>query len=98
MLPDEKPHIAEKEAPEEQDAPITKEEFRAQMQRITERAKAAGLNPVQMMIQTYADQGRAIGRGMLGVFLASLENADSPNASDRRVRELEAELAALKRK
>ncbi len=65
-MPDEKP-TAENEV---QDAPLTKEEFSAQMQRLTERAKAAGLNPLQTLAQTYAKRGMCIIEGLL----ASLEN------------------------
>ncbi len=71
MLPDENPPIAENEpAP---DAPLTKEEFADQMQRLTERARAAGLNPIHTMVQTYAKRGMAIVEGLL----ASLESDDS---------------------
>ena len=66
----------ENEAPKEvgQDAPLTKEEFAAQMQRLTERARAAGLNPIQTMVHTYAKRGMSIIEGLL----ASLENEDGP--------------------
>ena len=75
MLPDEKPPIAETEAAkeDEQDAPLTKEEFATQMKRLTERARAAGLNPIRTMAQTYAKRGMAILDGLL----ASLEHDDS---------------------
>lgn len=79
MSPDEKRPIAENEAPKEveqvseQDTPLTQEEFEAQMQRLTERAKAAGLNPIQTMLHSYASRGRAIINSLLG----ALENADS---------------------
>ena len=43
------------------------------MQRLTERAKAAGLNPIQTMLHSYASRGRAIINSLLG----ALENADS---------------------
>ena len=71
MPPDEKHPIAENEP--EQEAPLTKEEFTAQMQRLTERARAAGLNPIHTMAHTYAKQGMNILEGLL----ASLENANS---------------------
>ena len=65
-MADEKPPIA--------DAPLTQEEFAAQLQRLTERARAAGLKPAQTMIQTYARKGMA----MLESALDALENAESP--------------------
>ena len=58
----------------EQDAPLTKEQFAAQMQRLNERARAAGLKPLQLMAQTYAKLGMAMLEGVL----ASLESDDSP--------------------
>ena len=84
---DEKPLIAENEAPKEveqaiepaQDAPLTKEEFSAQMQRLAKRARAAGLSPLQVMAQTYAKRGMAILDGLLG----ALENADSPKKKEK---------------
>ncbi len=78
MPSDEKQPIEENDVPKKnedpaQDVPLTKEEFAAQMQRLTERARAAGLNPIQTMARTYANLGMA----MLNGILASLENADS---------------------
>ena len=70
-MPDKKSPIAENEVPKE-DAPLTKEEFAAQMQRLTERARAAGLQPLKTLANTYLRQGMTILEG----FLASLENAD----------------------
>lgn len=70
MSTDEKPPIAE------EDAPLTKEEFAAQMHLLTERARAAGLNPIQTMAQSYVRQGMVILDGLL----ASLEN----NASSEK--------------
>ena len=78
---DDKPPIAENETPKEveqviepaQDAHLTKETSSAQMQRLTERARAAGLSPLQVMAQTYAKRGLAILDGLLG----ALENANS---------------------
>ena len=71
-MSDEKRPIAENEVPKE-DVPLTKEQFATQLQRLTERARAAGLNPLKAMAQTYARQGRAILEGIL----ASLENEES---------------------
>lgn len=79
MSPDEKRPIAESEAPKEQDAPLTQEMFAAQMQRLTERARAAGLSPIQTMLQTYAERGRTIIEGMLGAF----ENEDSSKKKEK---------------
>ena len=71
MATDEKPPIAEKGP--EQDAPLTKEEFTTSLQRLIERARAAGLHPIHTMAKTYAKQGMTILEGLL----ASLENANS---------------------
>ena len=60
----------------EQDAPLTKEEFTAQLQRLTERAKAAGLHPIRTMAHTYAKQGMSIGRGILAAIMDGLEGDD----------------------
>jgi hypothetical protein len=71
-------NLVENEAPKEQvpgqaiepqEAPLTKEMFSAQMQRLTERAKAAGLNPIQTLAKTYVKQGMVI----IEALLASLE-------------------------
>ena len=74
-MSDEKPPIADNEVPKEaeSDAPLTTAMFSAQMQRLTERARAAGLKPLHMMAQTYARRGMA----MLDGLLASLESNDS---------------------
>ena len=86
MSPDKKRLLAKKEAPQEveqvseqaielaQDAPITKEIFEAQVQRLIERARAAGLNPVRTLARTYAKRGLAILDGLL----SALENERSP--------------------
>mgnify|MGYP001579455470 CR=1 FL=1 len=83
MATDEKTLITENTAPDgvvqgqvtepDQDTPLTQEQFAAQMQRLAERARAAGLNPLQTMAQTYARRGMAILEGLL----ASLESDDS---------------------
>lgn len=57
-----------------QDAPLTQEEYAAQLQRLIERGKAAGLKPAQTMIRTYA-------RKVMSIFesaLDALESDDSP--------------------
>ena len=88
MPPDKKTPIAKNEAPKaessrngevEQDAPLTKEAFFAQMQRLTERARAAGLKPLHAMAQTYARRGMAILDGLL----ASLENDGSSKKKEK---------------
>ena len=73
MLPDENHPIAEDEVPK-QNAPLSKEVLVAQMQRLTERAKAAGLSPIHTLVQTYIKQVRTIIEGLLD----SLENEKSP--------------------
>lgn len=75
MSPDEEHPIAENEAPKEDEmnGPLTKEQFFEQMRQLTERARAAGLNPVQTMARTYIKHGMAIIEGLL----ASLENVDT---------------------
>ena len=72
MSPDKHPTIAENEAQTE-DAPLTKEMFSANLQQLIERARAAGLNPIQTMAKTYVKQGMAILEGLL----ASLESDDN---------------------
>lgn len=90
MSPDETP-MAEHERPKkvvpkkrkrepEQDVPLTKEEFVAQMKQLTERARAAGLSPLQTLVETYAGRGRAILAGVL----SALENADEKPKRKRR--------------
>lgn len=66
-MPDEKLPIAEN------DAPLTQEEYAAELQRLTERARASGLNPIQAMAHGFLRQGM----GKIEGFLASLESNDS---------------------
>lgn len=63
-----------------QDVPLTKETFIDQMHRLTERAKAAGMNPIQVMAQTYARRGMGILEGLLG----SLENTDNSKTKKKK--------------
>ncbi len=63
MSPDEKPPIAEKEAPKEDE-----------LQQFVERARVAWLNPLQTLAETYGRRVRAIAESVL----TSLENDDSP--------------------
>ena len=94
MSPDEKRPIAENEAPKEveqvpvqaiesasggEDAPLTKEAFSAEMDRLAERARAAGLNPIRAMAQTYARQGLAIVEGLL----VALEHKDTAKKKEK---------------
>ncbi len=74
MSSDENRPIAENEETKEGGVPLTKEDFAAQMKQLTERARAAGLNPIQTMARTYIKQGMAIIEGLL----TSLESNDSP--------------------
>ena len=80
MLPDETRPTAENEAQKvvvtsepAKDAPLTQEEFAIEMQRLTERARAAGLSPLHTMAQTYLRQGMVILEGVV----ASLDTDDS---------------------
>lgn len=80
MPPDEKHPIAENEATNEveQNAPITDEQLAAQMERLAEQAKAAGLNPIKIMVQTYAKKGRAASLALLDGLLGAIEDDDTP--------------------
>ena len=87
MLPDEENPIAETEAQAEseapaeteqavepaEEAPLTKEVFLAQIQRLSKRAKAAGWSPLRTMAQTYVKRGMAVIEGLL----VGLENEAS---------------------
>ena len=71
--------IVENESPKEQDVPkeqdmhLTKEMFITQLQQLIERAKAAGLHPIQTMAKAYVKQGTTILEGLL----SSLENENT---------------------
>jgi len=52
---------------------MTQEEFSAQMAQLTDRARAAGLRPIQAMLTTYVKQGMT----MLDKLLEGLEPVDS---------------------
>lgn len=86
MLPDEKHPIAETKAPKEveiepaQDDPLTKAQFSAQIERLAERARRTGFNPIQAMFQSYARQGMSILDGLL----VALENTDSPKKKKKK--------------
>ena len=55
------------------DALMTQEQFTAQLTQLTERAKAAGLRPIQAMLTSYIKQGM----NMLDKMLEGLEPVDS---------------------
>ena len=76
MVQDEKRPTVEEPA---QDAPLTMEQFTAQMQRLTERARDAGLKPLKTMTRTYARRFMGIIEG----FLASLESDDSSKKKEK---------------
>jgi len=59
-------------------APLAEESFSAQLQRLTEHAKSAWLNPLHTMAQTYVEKGRAVIEGLLG----ALENETSSKKKD----------------
>ena len=59
-------------------APLTKEAFSAQIQRLTERAKAAGWSPLHAMAQAYVKRGMAVIEGLL----SALENEGSSKKKD----------------
>lgn len=58
-----------------QDAPLTKEQLAAKMQRLTERAKAAGLSPLQTLLQTYAKTGMALLEAQLAALEEKADNS-----------------------
>ena len=66
-MSDEKRPITKNETPKEveQDVPLTKEMLIAQMQRLTERARAVGLNPIHTMARTYTNRFLGILDGLL---------------------------------
>ncbi len=57
-----------------QDAPLTQEAAKAQLRLIADRAKAAGLNPLRILIDTYIERVKAVSAGLL----AGLEGDASP--------------------
>ena len=67
-MPDEKPPVAESEVPNEDD-----------LQHLIERAKAAWLNPLRTLGETYLKQVRTTAE----VVLASLEKDDSPKTKEK---------------
>ena len=68
-------HTAPQESESAQDAPLTKEEFAAQMQLLADRARAAGLNPLQTLFQTYAKQGMTLLESMLAALEEKADNS-----------------------
>lgn len=61
----------EKPAEQNQPKPLTAEEFKQALDQLTERAKAAGLRPLQTMAATYLKQSMDVLDGLL----AALEGA-----------------------
>mgnify|MGYP001604108729 CR=1 FL=1 len=82
MSSDKTRTLAEDEAPKEveQDGPLTKEVFVAKVHELTERARAAGLNPLRLLVQAYRKRGTAILAGLLD----SLGNEDVPKKKRKR--------------
>lgn len=72
-VPKEAERASEQASESAQDAPLTKEQFAAQMQLLTDRARAAGLNPLHTLVQTYAKQGMTLLESLL---VALEEKAD----------------------
>ena len=75
---DERPipeHTVPQESESAQDAPLTKEQFAAQMQLLTDRARAAGLNPLHTLVQTYAKQGMTLLESMLAALEEKADNS-----------------------
>ena len=63
-----------------QDTTLTKEELASQMRLLTDRARAAGLNPIRSLLQAYG----VLGMGMLESLLLSLENADNAKKKKKK--------------
>ena len=61
--PAEEAQIVEKE---NEEMPLTAEQFSTALGELVTRAKAAGLRPVQMMISAYVKQGMSAIDGLLG--------------------------------
>ena len=83
MSSDKTRTLAEDEAPkevEQDDGPLTKEVFVAKVHELTERARAAGLNPLRLLVQAYRKRGTAILAGLLD----SLGNEDVPKKKRKR--------------
>ena len=82
MSPEEPRTVAENKAPKdvEQEGLLTKEAFVAQVHRLTKRARAAGLHPIQTMAKAYLKQSAAILDGLL----TSLANEDIPKKKRKR--------------
>ena len=62
-----------------QDVPLTQEAAKAQLRLFAERAKAAGLNPLRILVETYAERFRAIGASVL----TALESDDNPKKKEK---------------
>ena len=64
----------------EQDASITKEELADQMHLLAARARAAGLNPIRSLLQSYG----VLGMGIVESLLLSLEHAGKPKKRKKK--------------
>jgi len=53
-------------APEQPVAPMSAEEFTVALDQLVQRAKAAGVRPLQVMVRSYLKQGVAVIDGVLG--------------------------------
>jgi len=53
-------------APEQPAAPMSAEEFTVALDQLVQRAKAAGVRPLQVMVRSYLKQGVAVIDGVLG--------------------------------
>lgn len=89
MSPEETPEV-EQPVPKKaakvakvEDAPMTKEEVVAQMKRLGDRAKAAGLSPLKILVETYAKRGMTIVESLFD----ALEDAeDKPKGKRSRAK------------
>lgn len=74
-MADDQNEPGKSEAPKEkeaQDLPLTSQDFIAALDKLVERAKAAGVRPLQVMAATYAKKSMDI----LDSFLGALEEGD----------------------
>ena len=76
VLPEEqRPMLPE---PEPSKAPDTREELAAKFEQLAARARAAGMNPLHAMAQTYVKRGMAV----LDSILSALEEAPNKTPAD----------------
>ena len=68
-IPEQTAVLTPGQTPEEaQDAPLTREELATKLQQLSERARAAGMSPLQAMAGAYLKRGLAVIDGLLGAF------------------------------